>query len=145
MRGLGSRPIGVLVAAIVATGAVGLSTNVFGHGDVQPQPVDTAGLAPLGDEWLEENPYRGDELAIKIGEHGYTQNCARCHGIDAVSGGIAPDLRLLDPAAEGDEWYISLTRDGYTQNGVVKMPAFNGILNQEAMWAIRSWLDTRQE
>ena len=56
---------------------------------------------------------------------------------------IAPDLRNLDPGAEGDEWYIQLTRDGYTQNGVEKMPKFKGVLSQEAMWAIRSWLDTR--
>jgi hypothetical protein len=25
----------------------------------------------------------------------------------------------------------------------VYMPAFDGILTQEAMWAIRSWLDTK--
>jgi cytochrome c-550 PedF len=123
--------------AILATGAA------FGHGDVTPQPVDTTGLPPLGDKWLTENPYRGNPLAIKIGAHGYTQNCARCHGIDAVSGGIAPDLRNLDPGADGDEWYIQLTRDGYTQGGVEKMPKFKGVLSQEAMWAIRSWLDTR--
>ncbi len=145
MRGKSSRPIAVVVAALLATGAIGFSTRALGHGDVQPQPVDTIGLPPLGDKWLDENPYRGNELAIKIGEHGYTQNCARCHGIAAVSGGIAPDLRLLDPGAAGDEWYITLTRNGYSQNGVVKMPAFNGILNQEAMWAIRSWLDTIQQ
>jgi cytochrome c-550 PedF len=107
--------------------------------------VDTSGLPPLGDDWLMENPYRGNELAIRIGEHGYTQNCARCHGIDGVSGGLAPDLRLLDPGVEGDEWYILRTRDGYAQNGVTKMPAYRGILNQEAMWAIRSWIDTKQQ
>lgn len=134
-----------LVATLLVAGVIGTSSLGFGHGDVQPQPVDTEGLEPLGDEWLVENPYRGNELAIRIGEHGYTQNCARCHGIDAVSGGIAPDLRMLDPGADGDEWYINLTRDGYTQNGIEKMPAYDGILSQEAMWAIRAWLDTRQE
>lgn len=134
-----------LVAALLAAGVLGTSTLVFGHGDVQPQPVDATGLGPLGDQWLAENPYRGNALAIRIGEHGYTQNCARCHGIEAVSGGIAPDLRMLDPGADGDEWYITLVREGYTQNGVQKMPAYDGILSQEAMWAIRAWLDTRQE
>lgn len=149
MRGPSSRLSVVAVVTVLSAGlsagAIGISTGAFGHGDVQPQPVDTTGLEPLGDQWLEVNPYRDNEVAIKIGEHGYTQNCARCHGIDAVSGGIAPDLRLMDPGADGDEWYILRTRDGYTQNGAVKMPAYNGILNQEAMWAIKSWLDTRQE
>ena len=115
----------------------------WAHGDVAPQPVDTTGLPPLGDRWLTENPYRDNALAIKIGAHGYTQNCARCHGMEAVSGGIAPDLRKLEPGAEGDEWFIQLTRKGYAQNGVEKMPKFEGILSQEAMWAIRAWLETR--
>lgn len=132
----------MIVFAVAAAGAGVATTGVFGHGDVQPQPVDTTGLEPLGDEWRTENPYRGNETAIRIGSVGYSQNCARCHGIDAKSGGLAPDLRELDPGAEGDEWYIDLVRNGYVQNGVEKMPSFDGILSQEAMWAIRSWLDT---
>ncbi|MCP5364714.1 MAG: cytochrome c-550 PedF [Hyphomicrobiales bacterium] len=135
-------------AVIVLSGlvlSISAGTAVFGHGDVQPQAVDTTGLPPLGEEWLIENPYRGNEQAVKIGAIGYNQNCARCHGIDAISGGISPDLRLLDPGVDGDEWYIQLTRHGYFQNGVEKMPKFEGILSQEAMWAIRSWLDTKQK
>lgn len=135
-------------AVIVLSGlilSISAGAAVFGHGDVQPQAVDTTGLPPLGDEWLIVNPYRGNEQAIKIGAIGYNQNCARCHGIDAISGGISPDLRLLDPGVDGDEWYIQLTRHGYFQNGVEKMPKFEGILSQEAMWAIRSWLDTKQK
>ena len=46
-----------------------------GHGDVAPQAVDTEGLESLGDEFLEENPYRlagGEQykLAIEIGASG---------------------------------------------------------------------------
>ena len=39
-----------------------LCTTVFafGHGSVTPQAVDTKGLEPLGSEWLEENPYKGN-------------------------------------------------------------------------------------
>jgi cytochrome c-550 PedF len=137
-------PARSLMASGVFLGGIVLTiVGALGHGDVVPQPVDTTGLPPLGDKWLTENPYRGNPLAIQIGAHGYAQNCARCHGLDAVSGGIAPDLRKLDPGADGDEWFIQLTRNGYTQNGVEKMPKFQGILSQEAMWAIRSWLDTR--
>ena len=122
----------------------------FGHGDVQPQPVDTAGLDPIGTEWAEENPYRvvgGDqyERAIKIGSSGYNQNCARCHGLEVISGGIAPDLRYLEDGIEGDEWFLQRIRHGYSQNGTYKMPPFEGILSQEAMWAIRSYVETRPE
>ena len=117
--------------------------SAFAHGDVTPQPVDTKGLKPLGKDWLKANPYRGEELAQKIGASGFNQNCARCHGLQAVSGGLAPDLRYLDKGDAGDEWFLNRIRHGYTQNGMTKMPAFEGILSQEAMWAIRSYLDSR--
>lgn len=66
-----------------------------------PQAVDTTGLPVLGDKWRDETPYRTNKLALKIGTSAYTQNCARCHGLDAVSRGIAPDLRLLDRDCNG--------------------------------------------
>lgn len=112
----------------------------FGHGSVTPQAVDTKGLKQLGSEWLEENPYAGNEKAIEIGKYGYSENCARCHGLDAVSGGIAPDLRYLDPGIDGDEWFMERIRHGAVRNGNVYMPPFDGILSQEAMWAIRAYL-----
>lgn len=72
------------------------SVLVMAHGDVNPQPVDTAGLPETGDEWLTENPYRaeaaGEDVwfkAIEIGASGYNQNCARCHGLEVVSGASA--------------------------------------------------------
>ena len=119
-----------------------LSTAVFafGHGSVTPQAVDTNGLAPVGAEWLEKNPYVGNEKAKEIGEHGYSENCARCHGLDGVSGGIAPDLRYLEAGVEGDQWFMERIRGGAVRNGNVYMPPFEGVLNQEAMWAIRAYL-----
>lgn len=131
----------VLILGLTAIGV----QQVRAHGDVTPQPVDTTGLNPLGDEWLEKNPFRGNEIALKIGKSGFNQNCARCHGLEAISGGIAPDLRYLDKAEEGDKWFIGRIRHGYTQNGMTKMPAFEGTLNQEAMWAIRTYLDSRYD
>ena len=119
--------------------------RALAHGDVTPQPVDTTGLDPLGAEWRKTNPYRGNPLAEKIGSSGFNQNCARCHGLQAVSGGLAPDLRYLDKAEAGDEWFLNRIRHGYTQNGLTKMPAFEGILSQEAMWAIRTYLDSRYD
>lgn len=112
----------------------------FGHGSVTPQAVDTKELKPLGAEWLEQNPYKDNAIAIKVGEHGYSENCARCHGLGAVSGGIAPDLRFLDDGIEGDEWFIERSRGGAVRNGNVYMPPFEGVLNQEAMWAIRAYI-----
>jgi len=126
------------VSACLATGVA----KVYAHGDVAPQPIDTTGLEPVGEEWRETNPYSGNELAVKIGSSGYNQNCARCHGLEAISGRLAPDLRYLEKGAEGDEWFIQRIRHGATINGVTKMPAFEGIISQEAMWAIRAYIES---
>jgi len=120
----------------------------FGHGDVTPQAVDTEGLEVLPEEIALENPYRvmgGEqyELAIEIGSSAYNTNCARCHGLEVISGGIAPDLRMMEDGEFGDEWFMERVRKGYSQNGAYKMPPFAEILNQEAMWAIRSYTETR--
>lgn len=124
--------------------------KVDAHGDVAPQAVDTSGLPELSDEWLEENPWRNPDnehwsRAIEVGASGYNQNCARCHGLGAVSGGLAPDLRLLEADIDGDEWYLERFQHGYTQNGTTKMPAFGELLGQEAGWAIRTYLETRPD
>jgi cytochrome c-550 PedF len=119
-----------------------LATTIlaFGHGSVTPQAIDTHELKPLGADWLDQNPYKGDATAIKVGKYAYSENCARCHGLEAVSGGIAPDLRYLDPGVDGDEWFMERIRGGAVRNGNVYMPPFEGILNQEAMWAIRTYV-----
>lgn len=122
----------------------------FAHGDVAPQAVDTAGLPDLGEEWLEENPWRDPagenwQTAIDVGASGYNQNCARCHGLEVVSGGLAPDLRYLSADWDGDEWYLERYRHGMTQNGITKMPAFGDLLGQEAAWAIRTYVETRPD
>jgi cytochrome c-550 PedF len=126
------------------------SAVAFAHGDVAPQAVDTAGLPSLGEEWLEENPWRDPanenwQTAIDIGASGYNQNCARCHGLEVVSGGLAPDLRYLSADWDGDEWYLERFRHGMTQNGITKMPAFGDLLGQEAAWAIRTYVETRPD
>lgn len=120
---------------------------VFAHGDVTPQPIDTAGLPPLEkDSWLTENPYRGNDAAKEIGSSGYNQNCARCHGLQVISGGLAPDLRYLEKGKVGDEWFIERIRHGARKpDGATMMPAFEGIFNQEAMWAIRTYIESVHE
>ena len=137
-----TRTFGALVAAL----AIGFSApQVFAHGDVVPQAVDTTGLKNLGADFLAANPYRKDKTAIRIGDSAYNQNCARCHGLGAVSGGIAPDLRYLPLGDEGDEVFLQRIRKGSVRDGRVYMPPFEGTLSQEAMWAIRAWLETVHE
>lgn len=132
---------------------IGLAGAAFAHGDVAPQPVNTDSLPDLesaGGEWLMENPYRETEddvwqEVVAVGESGYTQNCARCHGLGAVSGGLAPDLRFLEPNEFGDEWYLERFINGYTQDGTTKMPGFGEVLDEKAAWAIKTFVESRPE
>jgi cytochrome c-550 PedF len=135
------------------------SAAAWSHGDVTPQAVDTKDLPQLGADWRTENPFRKHDGAIKIGTSAYNQNCARCHGLEAISGGIAPDLRKLDNECvtlrdekrkaacvkEIDEFFLTTVRRGRTRNGAVYMPPFEGILSQEAVWSIKAYLETRRE
>ena len=136
------------------------STWALAHGDVTPQAVDTSTLPQLGQKWLSANPYAKGPAhaeALRIGASAYNQNCARCHGLEAISGGIAPDLRMLDRdclgmsgdsqascLAEMDEYMITTVRHGRTRDGRVYMPPFEGILSQEAIWAIKTYLVSRR-
>jgi len=145
--------IGACLAGLLASALAGA------HGDVTPQAVDTSSLPKLGEGWRGENPYRANEAAVKVGTSAYNQNCARCHGLEAISGGIAPDLRKLDnecatakdPARktacvkENDEYFLTTVRHGRTRNGAVYMPPFEGTFDQEAIWAIKSYLETRRD
>jgi len=138
--------------------ALSLGGAALSHGNVTPQAVDTSSLPPLGPDWRDANPYVGNEAAIKVGTSAYNQNCARCHGLEAISGGIAPDLRRIDRDCmdltveakkqacfrETDAYFLVSIRHGKVRNGAVYMPPFEGIFSQEAMWAIKSYLETRR-
>ena len=148
-----------LAQAGLLSGLVLAGHLAFAQGDVTAQAVDTKDLPPLGEQWRAENPYRQNVKAIKVGTSAYNQHCARCHGMEAITGGIAPDLRKLDNdcspikdakkksacVAETDDSYAASVRKGKVRNGAVYMPPFEGILNQEVTWAIKAYLETRRE
>ena len=151
--------LGWLRVCSAAAGTV-LTCVVLAHGNVTPQAVDTHTLPQLGSDWLTDNPYSSGSAtqeAIRVGSSGFNQNCARCHGLEAISGGIAPDLRKLDAecfdmeeSARADcvktfqAYFIGTVRGGRTRDGRVYMPPFEGILNQEAIWAIKTYLESRR-
>jgi cytochrome c-550 PedF len=153
------RRVPALFAAAVLAALAGSPNVAMAHGDVTPQAVDTRELPQLGADWRPENPYRANGAAIKIGTSAYNQNCARCHGLEAVSGGIAPDLRKIENdcapmkdeakraacVKDTDDYYLGTVRRGRVRNGAVYMPPFEGMISQEGMWAIKSYLETRRD
>lgn len=123
------------------------SFGIAAHGPVTPQAIDTSTLPQLEEEWEDTNPYRekdGEvrEEILRIGASAYNQNCARCHGLEGISGGIAPDLRYLATDYDGDEWFIYRVQNGAVRNGAVYMPKMSEHLSQEALWAVRTWLES---
>jgi cytochrome c-550 PedF len=153
---LGRWALGLVVCA-------GFAAVVHAHGDVIPQAVDTSTLPKLAEKWLDSNPYTPDTAeykeALRIGTSAYNQNCARCHGLEAISGGISPDLRKFDQECTGladeakkkscfqemDEYYLAIVRRGRVRDGRVYMPPFESTLSQEAIWTIRTYINTRRE
>ena len=136
-----------LLAGAISTGAA------WAHGNVTPTAVETKGLTPIkdagvpldGDGWAATNPYRTTpehDKAVEVGASAYNQNCAACHGLEAKSGGIAPDLRMLDAGDAGDEWFVERVRHGAVRDGRVYMPKMADYLSQEALWAVRTYLDS---
>lgn len=148
----------ILFISALITGTAMASFSALAHGDVVPHSVDAQALPQLGEPWREENPYRENKEAATLGASAYNQNCARCHGLEAISGGIAPDLRMLDRDClnqknankkqacfkETDNYFLTSVRRGKVRNGAVYMPPFEGILSQEAMWALKAYLETRR-
>ena len=146
---------------LLALGLAAFTHLSFAHGDVTPQAVDTSSLPQLGATWKEVNPYRDTKNSeiMRIGSSAYNQNCARCHGLEAISGGIAPDLRKTDSDCTGladaakksacfneiDNYFATVVRNGRVRNGAVYMPPFEGILQQEAVWAIKVYVESRRE
>ena len=129
----------IFMAGLMSAGAV------MAHGNVTPTAVNTGNLEKLGEEWRTENPYRNSkdhDEAVTIGASAYNQNCAACHGLEAKSGGIAPDLRMLDAGEAGDEWFVERVRHGAVRDGRVYMPKMADYLSQEALWAVRTYLDS---
>ncbi|MDE2453218.1 MAG: cytochrome c-550 PedF [Burkholderiales bacterium] len=144
-----------LLACVLATAA---AVAAVAHGDVTPHPIDTTGLKALGSDWVPANPYRGDAKAVEIGADGYEHNCAGCHGLRAESGGVAPDLLKLDLDClkiaqkakkdacldDTDDYFKGVVLRGKkTSEGRFTMPAYDGVFTQEAVWALKSYIDSR--
>jgi cytochrome c-550 PedF len=155
---LSTRTVRGLLALAITCGVAA----VMAHGDVTPQAVDTSTLPQLGAKWLDANPYSAgpaNKEALRIGTSAYNQNSARCHGLEAISGGISPDLRKFDAECTGyadagkkaacfkemDDYYLATVRRGRVRDGRVYMPPFEATLSQEAIWSIKTYLETRRE
>ncbi|MBQ0958920.1 c-type cytochrome [Ideonella sp. 4Y11] len=116
------------------------------------------GLTPLGEAARLPNPYRGQPAAIQAGQAAYEEHCAACHG-EQASRAVAegPDLRRLNSACrrltdaalqahclrDVDAYFLRSVHEGKRRAGLMHMPAWQGVLPQETIWAIRSFTESR--
>ncbi|MDR1647946.1 MAG: cytochrome c [Zoogloeaceae bacterium] len=68
----------------------------------------------------------------------YNGYCANCHGLNAVSGGVVPDLRYLTP--ETRVRFPSIVFGARAERG---MPSFLGAMTVDQMWMIHQYLVKR--
>lgn len=136
-----------------------LSTAVLANELPVPVTVELGALPRLGEVWQKGNPYRGNPLAVDIGDSAFHQACARCHGPAANPSGSfpAPDLRQLNRScrpiadadlkarclADNDQYFSKSVREGKVVVGVVHMPRWQETLNQETIWAIQTYIESQ--
>lgn len=97
-------------------------------GKLPPPRNEVATLPPL--EAVKAGP---DEL--KVARTLYNGLCGSCHGLNAISGGVVPDLRYLTPAKH--ETFLGTVYGARINKG---MPSFNGVVPPEDVERIRQYL-----
>lgn len=89
------------------------------------------------------NPYSGDPAVVKEGASLLNQYCAHCHGQWAEQGERPRDLRRLRIRYGNDA--ITMFKTTITNGRPDKgMPPWKGVLTDELMWKIFTFLESVQ-
>ena len=91
-----------------------------------------------------KNPYEGDAARAGAGRSLFNQYCAHCHSPNAISPDPPKDLRRLRIRYADkmpDVFYFTVTH-GRPDKG---MPNWKGILDDETLWTIFTFLETVQK
>jgi len=92
-------------------------------------------IRPLG------RPVNKDPEVIAYGESLYHNNCASCHGINALSNYVVPNLRYMSEQTH-DEFATIVLGGSRTHKGMI---GFYETLSLEDVSAIHTYLDNKQE
>ena len=109
--------------------------------EIPEPPEDFAGLI---------NPYLGDPAAASEGEILYQANCSSCHGVTGEGDGTAS--AGLDPKPQNLAEGHSEVSDAYlywriSEGGLMEpfnslMPAWRGLLAEEQIWQVITYIRT---
>jgi len=90
-----------------------------------------------------ENPFAGPPDLIEEGRSLFNQYCSHCHGPNAVQGERPRDLRRLN-IRYGDKASTIFYETVSTGRLDVGMPVWKGVLSDEGLWRIFTYLQTVQ-
>lgn len=82
----------------------------------------------------------GDETLIAAGQILYKRNCGGCHGGNAVSGGVVPDLRHSLTIGDAETFNEIVHEGALSENGMV---SFAEIMSREEAESIRTYVIRR--
>ena len=93
-------------------------------------------LPPLEDPLPapEPPPRIDDPELIAHGKNGFNTRCGMCHGLDAVGGGVLPDLRLMS-AQSHEQFYAIMLGGLHSERGMVSFAAVLDAKDAEAIHA----------
>ncbi len=148
------RPVARLAAALAAAMGVPLAFAA----PPAPEAADPSLPALSATAAQAPNPYRGQGAVLAAGAAAYARHCAACHGEKAENAvAEGPDLRRLNTACQRlrdaslrprclkdvDAYFLQSVLHGKLRAGLMHMPAWQGMLAPETIWAIRSYTETR--
>ena len=145
-RNTSSALIGLILIAIsiAACGSPETQTPFFGD-----ESSDTQLEIPEQYDGL-RNPHVNDPAQISAGEELYEANCASCHGITGegdgpASGGLNPspgNLAARHPSMSDSYMYWRISEGGLMEPFNSIMPGWKGLLDEESIWQIISYVRT---
>jgi mono/diheme cytochrome c family protein len=137
--------VGIVLLAILSvilvacSGSGGGSTAGSGLKRQEP-PSDYANI---------KNPFEGNQDAVTAGKTLFDANCVPCHGTEGKGDGAAGaslnpkpanlQLTAKETNAAYQHWVINV--GGATAGLSAQMPAFKGVVNDDDIWRIVTFLD----
>ena len=95
----------------------------------RPDPVPVRTLQKV------ELPSSAETIAI--GKQSYYRTCVACHGGNAISGGIAPDLRYSPTLADEATWSMVVADGALAERGMI---GFKKNFSAQQIAAIRAYV-----
>ncbi|AGH45885.1 hypothetical protein C427_3777 [Paraglaciecola psychrophila 170] len=77
------------------------------------------------------------EATLAMGNRAYDNNCLVCHGFQAYSSGLIPNLRYSAITNSQQAWNSVVVRGGLAEQG---MPNFGKIIDDDTAEAIRAYV-----